>query len=180
MRLEGRGIILREFRQEDISAMRQWIGDGEITRYLGGAFSRPQTWEQTERYLDAFLTGDAGGVNFVIADRKDARYIGQCNLMSVDYVARTAELAVTLGPGSVGQGKGGEAVRLLSGYGFHVMNLNRIYLKVHAENRRAVRCYEKCGYVVEGRLREHKFLEGRYVDVLVMGLLRRDFDGADE
>lgn len=180
MRLMGERVLLREFRQEDISGMRDWINDTEITRYLGGAFTRPQTWEQTEQYLRGFLTGDAGGVNFAIAEKESGRYIGQCNLLSIDYVARNAELAITLTRQYVGDGLGTEAVRLLTGYAFRMLNLNKVYLKVHSDNKRAIRCYEKCGFVQEGVLREHKFLDGRYADILFMGILRREFAQADE
>ena len=50
------------------------------------------------------------------------------------------------------------------------MNLNRIYLEVLADNIAAVKAYEKCGFELEGRLKNHSFKLGRYKDVLVMGI----------
>lgn len=50
-RMIGKTVVLREYRREDLSAIRSWINDGETTRYLGGSFRRPQTWEQTETML---------------------------------------------------------------------------------------------------------------------------------
>jgi RimJ/RimL family protein N-acetyltransferase len=63
-------------------------------------------------------------------------------------------------------------VQTLSGWGFDTLNLNRVFLRVFADNARAIRCYAKVGYQQEGRLRQHDFYNGAYRDVLIMGLLR--------
>lgn len=174
-RIIGERITLREFRQEDISGIRSWVTDNESTRCLGGAYAKPQTWEQSERYLSALLEGDAGGVNLVIADRESLRYLGQCSLLMADNTARHAELAIVLCPSCQGQGLGQEAIRLLLSYAFDQMNFNRVHLKVRADNPAAVRCYEKCGFRHEGRLRAHAYADGRYQDVLLMGILADEF-----
>ncbi len=179
-KLTGRRIVLREFRQEDISGIRSWVNDAETTRFMGSAFMKPQPWEQTESYLSNILNGSAGGVNLVIADREKKRYLGQCALSMIDQTARHAELSVVLAPDSAGLGYGAEAIELLLGFAFREMNLNRVFLRVYAANERAIRCYEKCGFRVEGRLREHAFRDGRYEDVLEMGILRREFEAALE
>ncbi|MCJ7622204.1 MAG: GNAT family N-acetyltransferase, partial [Anaerolineaceae bacterium] len=50
-----------------------------------------------------------------------------------------------------------------------------IYLHVYETNSRAVRSYEKAGFSVDGRLRQDRFLEGRYVDVLLMSILKDEW-----
>lgn len=179
-RLIGPRVVLREFRQEDISGIRSWVNDEGTTRFMGGTFLKPQTWEQTEAYLSNILNGNAGGVNLVIADRETRRYLGQCALSLVDQTARHAELSIVTAPDSAGQGYGTEAVGLLLDFAFSHMNLNRVYLRVYAANERAVRCYERCGFRREGRLREHAYCDGRYEDVLEMGLLRREWEAMRE
>lgn len=175
-RLAGGRVALREFRQEDISGIRSWATDVETTRTLGGAYLRPQTWEQSERYLSGLLEGDVGGVHMVIADRESLRYLGQCSLAMVDNVARHAELAVVMCPACQNQGLGQEGIRLMLSFAFGQMNLNRVYLKVHADNARAIGCYERCGFVREGILRAHAFGDGAYKDVVMMGILREEFE----
>ena len=51
-----------------------------------------------------------------------------------------------------------------------------MWLEVHAENERAIRAYRACGFAEEGRLREHAWLAGRYVDVIQMGILREEWE----
>lgn len=175
-RVTGERITLREYRQEDLGDIRAWVTSEETIRYIGGAFWRPQTWEQTEAFLQRQLNGDAGGVSFVISDKDTLSYRGQCDLMMVDNRARKAELAVVIPEKYAGRGIGAEAVRLLCRYAFETMNLNRVYLNVYADNRRAVRCYEKVGFRAEGTLRQHAYEGGRYRDMIVMGLLRSEFE----
>jgi RimJ/RimL family protein N-acetyltransferase len=73
------------------------------------------------------------------------------------------------------QGYGSDAMQLLLKYGFNSLNLNRIYLHVFDTNPRAIRAYEKVGFVLEGRLRQDIFLNGSYVDVLMMSVLRSEW-----
>ncbi len=56
--------------------------------------------------------------------------------------------------------------------GFEEFNLNRIELDVLASNHRAIRAYEKAGFVAEGRSREAIFRGGRFVDLLRYAILR--------
>ncbi len=74
------------------------------------------------------------------------------------------------------RGYGTEAVRLLVKHGFNTLNLNRIFLHVFENNPRAIRAYEKAGFVHEGRERQAEFTEGEYMDVLVMSILKDEFD----
>jgi len=66
-------------------------------------------------------------------------------------------------------------MRLMAGYGFGNLNLNRIYLQVFETNPAGIRCYEKAGFKHEGRLREARYHEGHYIDVLMMSILKNDW-----
>lgn len=175
-RIIGERIMLREYRSEDLSAIRAWVNDTETTKYLSGAYRRPQTWEQTEEWLQRRLNGDAGGEAFVIADKSTLNYIGQCDLMMIDNVARKAELAILLIKDARGKGCAGEALRLLCAYAFNQLNLNRVWLRVAKQNTSAVRAYERAGFTREGVLRQDIFIDGQYEDALIMGLLAREYD----
>lgn len=74
------------------------------------------------------------------------------------------------------KGYGTEALRLFLGYAFRVMNLRRVSLTVFSYNPRAIRCYGKCGFRVEGRLREAVRKEGCYWDEIQMGILREEWE----
>jgi RimJ/RimL family protein N-acetyltransferase len=66
-------------------------------------------------------------------------------------------------------------LRTLLGHAFDTLNLHRVYLRVFEPNARAIKVYRGIGFQDEGRLREDRFAQGRYVDTLVMGLLRHEW-----
>jgi|HigsolmetaGSP12D_1036236.scaffolds.fasta_scaffold01533_5 RimJ/RimL family protein N-acetyltransferase len=176
-RLIGERIMLREYRREDLVPMRQWVNDPEIVGFLSDIFLYPHALEATQDFLDAMLEGRPDSRGFVIADRSTELYIGQINLDSIDWKNRVGTIGIVIGSAQHhGLGYGTEAMRLLIDYSFRELNLNRLELSVYDFNERAYRCYRKCGFREEGRLREKLYRNGRYVDVIQMGLLRREYE----
>ena len=74
----------------------------------------------------------------------------------------------------------GEAIGLMLEYAFMQLNLNRVFLQVHADNARAIHVYEKCGFRREGCLRAHFYRDGLYIDAVQMGILRGEWESARE
>lgn len=175
-RMFGERIMLREFEQADLEPMRRWVTDPDTTRYLSDTFTVPQTYEQTAQYLDGLLGGSNPGVHLVIADLMSGDYLGQCDLMKITSYSRKASLAIVLGPEHQCKGYGTEAIGLLLELAFDHLNLNRVQLRVHAGNIQALRCYEKCGFVREGVLRQDMYTGGKYSDSIIMGILREDWE----
>ncbi|WP_062232310.1 GNAT family N-acetyltransferase [Fictibacillus sp. FJAT-27399] len=66
-------------------------------------------------------------------------------------------------------------MKTLIHYLFQTMNLQRIKLETWSGNVQAIRSYEKCGFVVEGRLWKEEYIDGKYYDTVVMWLLKEEF-----
>ncbi|HHT91656.1 MAG: GNAT family protein [Bacillota bacterium] len=80
--------------------------------------------------------------------------IGEIELDHIAWRSGEAELKVHIFDAEMhNHGHGSDAVMTLLGQAFLRMNLNRVYLRVLASNKKAVRCYEKAGFRKEGRLR---------------------------
>lgn len=104
------------------------------------------------------------------------RLIGTFAFDHIDWRNRSAEFGIMIGEKVYwNQGYGTEAVRLLAQHGFNTLNLNRIFLHVFENNPRAIRVYEKAGFIHEGRERQAEFKDGKYIDVLVMSILKDEF-----
>lgn len=174
-RMFGTSIMLREFMQSDLDEMCKWKSDPESTRYLSDTFTVPQTWEQSANFLDSILSGKNPGVHLVIANLMTGEYLGQCDLMNITSYSHKAEMAIVLEPEHRGKGYASEAIDLLLELAFDHMNLNRIYLRVFAENQPAIKCYDRCGFVREGVLRQDYYSYGEYHDVIMMGILRDEW-----
>jgi RimJ/RimL family protein N-acetyltransferase len=177
--LYGERIVLREYRQEDYAAIRAWVNDRETVRYLSSRYWMPQSAADTADMLDHVTHAGPNGAFFVIADRESGDYLGQIDLTSVNWKLRLADMAIVLGrEAERGKGLGGEAIALLLEYAFTTLGLNRVELEVAADNLRAVRCYERAGFRPEGVKREAFMVDGEYVDLAVMGVLRADWRAA--
>ncbi len=77
----------------------------------------------------------------------------------------------------LGIGLGTEATRLVLGHAFNTLGLHRVDLRVLDYNKRAIACYEKCGFVREGVEREGARVEGKWETDVMMSILDREYFG---
>lgn len=175
-RFEGKKVVLREFRLEDVPVIHAWVNDPFIVRFLSWAIF-PQTLRETERFVETQMSGeDPMNRAFVISLRGDDLCIGTTGLTNIDWRNRSGELGIVIGNHDyLGKGYGKEAVDLLLGFGFNELNLHRVGLQVFDFNERAIRSYQKSGLLEEGRLREAFFREGNYHDIVLMGITEEQF-----
>lgn len=172
----GERVYLDPLELEDLPLLQGWVNDPEVHQFL--AAYRPMNAIREREWLEGLGKNEQEFV-FGIALRQEEQLIGCCGLHRVNLPNRSAHVGILLGEVSTwGHGYGTEAMNLLLGYGFNTLNLIRVELRVYANNPRAIRCYEKCGFVQEGVLREARFWNGNYLNVLVMGLLRREWRGS--
>lgn len=176
-RLFGERIMLREYSKQDLPFIRQWCNDPEIVDNLSDIFVYPHTEYSTEQFLNSVLEGKTEQKGFVIAHKDTAEYIGQIDLFKLDWKNRSAELGIVVGIKKyLGNGYGSEAIKVLQHFAFNRLNLNRLQLEVHDFNERAYKCYLKCGFKEEGRLREKTYMNGRYSDTICMSILKREYE----
>ncbi|MCS6858945.1 MAG: GNAT family N-acetyltransferase [Abditibacteriales bacterium] len=177
--LTGNLINLRALERDDLERCWTWMNDAEVTQFLAVP-QRPISRVEEEKWLENAMTQRDDECVFAITT-KDGTHIGNCGLMCIDHVARHAALGIMIGDKDYwGRGYGADAVNVLLRYAFEVLNLNRVYLRVHAYNLRGIRCYEKCGFQHEGRLRQQVYRHGRYWDTLVMGMLREEWESRSD
>jgi RimJ/RimL family protein N-acetyltransferase len=175
-RIYGGRIMLREYQKEDLEYIRQWVNEPDVVNNLSDIFLYPHSLNQTENFLNSRLN-DSGEKGFVIADHKTGSYIGQIDLIQMDWKNRCATLGIVIGAAEKrGRGYGTEAILLLEDFAFNRLNLNKLELTLHDYNTRAYRCYLKCGFKEEGRLREKFFINGHYTDMIEMGILKHEYE----
>lgn len=173
--LRGKRVLLRGFSRDDLPSLWQFNNDIEVELAGGGDPPIPQSLERLQAEFEQEASkGGRNGTSFAI--EMDGHLIGQCALFHVNAVARTCALGITIGNKEYwGRGYGRECVALLVEYAFLHHNFHKVWLEVHANNARAQHCYAACGFREEGRLREHVWSQGRYEDLIMMGLLRAEW-----
>lgn len=172
--LRGEKVVLRSVEREDLKALHELASNVELVM-LGDGNWVPSPLAAYEKDFDEHVK-DEDKSDFVI--EADGKIIGEIGLHR--WKNRRAGVA-TLGvgiyhPDYVGRGFGRDAISVLLDWAFRIQNFRRISLETMATNERAIRAYRACGFVEEGRLREHEYWNGRYVDVVCMGILRSEWE----
>jgi RimJ/RimL family protein N-acetyltransferase len=173
--MQGKLVRLRGYEKSDAEALMRWFTDEEVTDFIGPT-EFPVTRAAQERFIEAAARAD-GPLRAFAIETLEGELIGDAGLRMFNWKSRSAELFITIGEKRLwGKGYGADAVRILQRLAFDKLNLHRVWLTTLATNARAIRCYEKCGFIREGLYREGSYVRGKYVDVVAMGLLRRDYD----
>ncbi|WP_030991393.1 GNAT family N-acetyltransferase [Streptomyces sp. NRRL S-1813] len=129
----------------------------------------------TREEIQAWCAGSADRtdrLDLAVEDRETGAFLGELALNQIDPPNANGSFRIALVPGATGRGIGSEATRLLLDHAFDRVRLHRVQLEVFDYNPRARRAYEKCGFEVEGRMREALFWDGAWHDVFVMAALR--------
>ncbi len=176
----GDGIRLRAIDRSDIPLFLKWFNDPEVTRGLSTIF--PMSEASEDKWFENMLKRPVETQPLGIEIQIDGEWklIGNLGFFDFDKFAHSAEIGIVIGEKQYwGQGYGTKALELALQHGFGSMNLNRITLMVYALNERAIRVYNKVGFVLEGTMRDAVYREGKYYDVHIMSVLRKEWNAAD-
>jgi RimJ/RimL family protein N-acetyltransferase len=170
--LEGRTVVLAPLDPSEISdEYVGWFNDPETFRYLGSKF--PQTPTAIRQYVE-----NVKPPNLIckILLKDGPRHVGNISLYNFSAVHRRMELGIVIGaPEARGKGAGHEACSLIIQHALDHLNLHKVTAGTVVENVGMKKVFLDLGFTVEGTLAEHYYLEGRYHDYDVFGLLRDRF-----
>jgi diamine N-acetyltransferase len=173
----GNRIRLRGVEREDLPLFVQWLNDPEVIEGL--IFMHPMSTADETHWFEGLADRPPAERPLVIEIQFEGswRMIGNCGFHNISTINRSAEVGIFIGDKSLwNSGYGTETMQILQKYGFESLNLNRIALVVYDDNPRAIRAYEKAGFVLEGRLRQAKYKHGKYGDEFIMSVLRSEWD----
>jgi RimJ/RimL family protein N-acetyltransferase len=177
-RIDGEKLALRPLVVADAARLTEILNDPAVRQNL--RLERPVSLAAEQEFIAA-LARATDQVVVGITARAGGRLLGVTGLHHLADPARQAEFGIFLGGSEEwGKGYGQEATRLIVGYGFDALLLNRVWLHVHADNARGIHAYEKVGFRREGLLREATYRDGRFVDVVAMAVLRAEWRALHE
>lgn len=177
----GERIRLRAIEHDDLPCFVAWLNDPEVTENLLIAY--PLSLAAEEKWFEQMMSQSQFERPLAIEVREGNgwKMIGNLSLMDISWHNSNAELGIVLGDKAEwDKGYGTEAIRLLVKYAFEELNLHRVSLRVYATNPRAIHCYEKAGFEMEGTLRDSIFRHGKYIDLHVMSILRPKWEHSNQ
>jgi RimJ/RimL family protein N-acetyltransferase len=172
--IKGGKIYLTELDFANSEAIRAWLNDPEVYKYLMVGHT-PISKEDERRYYEAqAISSDSR--NFEIHLAEDGRYIGNVGVKGIHPVHRRAELGIAIGSKKDwGKGYGFDAIVACLRYAFDTLGLHTVKIRAHQDHVRALDLYRRVGFVDVGRERETVFQEGRFADYVVLDIVDREF-----
>jgi RimJ/RimL family protein N-acetyltransferase len=164
--------------EKDSGLIARWMRDTEYSRQLDMDAARMWSEKKVKEWFEKEL-GEQKNTwfEFTIRALVDDRPIGFIGLEGIDWANGDSWVGIGIGEAEYrGKGYGTDAMQVILGFAFRELNLHRVSLSVFEYNPRAIRSYEKAGYRHEGRLRAEINRDGRRWDVLMMGILRTEWE----
>ncbi len=156
----------------------KWGRDSEFVRLLDTDPARLLSVDKYKEWFEKDLVEQQKNdeLFFLIRTLEEDLTIGLIGLDGIQWVHGDAWVGIGLGEREYwGEGYGTDAMRILLRYAFEELNLHRLSLSVFEYNSRAIRSYEKVGFVIEGRVRQFLNRDGRRYDMIFMGILRDEW-----
>ncbi|GIN90354.1 acetyltransferase [Siminovitchia terrae] len=175
MLFESSRVRLRKMTKEDTDLYHTWRNDMEVMHSTNPSLD-VYPMEATREFVDQVILGSLSAKSYIMIEKRNETPIGIISLINIDYKNRNAECIIDIGEKEYwGKGYGSEGFKLLLDYVFYEMNLHRVSLKVFSFNDRAIHLYKKMGFQKEGNSRESLFREGKWYDIIHMGLLQDEY-----
>ena len=175
--LRGDQVYLTRVQRADCTAIARWTEDMEYSRLLRRNEAFPSTAEEMEGWIFSNRSGHDEELFFAIRRIEGDQLVGMVGLNRIMRQPRHCMFWIGIGePASRGMGFGSEALRLMLQWCFLEMNLNRVGLEVMSYNTRAIATYERMGFQHEGRQRQSVIRDGVYYDLILMSILRSEWE----
>lgn len=167
--LHGDRVALRALEPADAGTMLRWYQDHEFSTRDGNIYGTSR--ESLEAFLRTLTSPSFRDVSLGITI-DGGTLIGIIRLKRTSPEDRHADLGIAIERAHWSEGYGTDATRTILRFAFEEMNLHRVSLGVDDDNMRARRCYEKCSFVEEGILRQARYRNGRWHDLIMMAILK--------
>ncbi len=176
--IKGKRITLRAITRDDLPHYLTWLNNSEVIYHLSPML--PMNLEDETEWYER-QRKDETSQQFAIVINDGEQLIGSAGLMDISYRQQQAELGIFIGDKNHwNQGYGREAIQLLLHFAFTEMNLHRVFLRVDASHRAAIRCYQNCGFKEEGLMRDAVYHHGHFEDQFLMSILRSEYSTKQE
>ncbi|MGL5434333.1 MAG: GNAT family N-acetyltransferase [Lachnospiraceae bacterium] len=168
---------LRQLEEKDADGMLEWMRDPEISTNFSKRMDQLKK-NDVIKFINnsSIVCQDGNSIHYAIVDDAD-EYLGTISLKDINLQNRHAEFAISLRKKAQGKGIASEAIQEVLKVAFEKHLLNKVFLNVLEENKRAIKLYERSGFIFEGKFRQHIMVNDEYKTLIWYGILRQDYQG---
>ncbi len=167
-------VTIRPVTEADTDKIVRWRNAPSVVEHF--IYRTPLTAADHLNWLhNRVQTGEVA--QFIITDEETGEDVGSVYLRDIDLTNQKCEYGIFIGEESCrGKGIGTAAAKLALQYAFETLGMNRVFLRVFADNPRAIKSYEKAGFRCEGTFRDDVIIDGKAYDMVFMGILKREWE----
>lgn len=164
-------IYVRALAFLDLKWTHKWHSDCKLYETLIGPY-RFVSLEAEENWLQDRVAYSNREVNLIICLKRNNQPIGMVSVRDIDWINRKGHLTgIFIGEHEhQDKGYGTAALRLMLDHCFLDLNLNKIFTHILDNNLASLRVFENCGFNREGLLQQNAFKDGKFKDVILVGL----------
>lgn len=174
--LEDDTVAFRVLHSRDAEEIHRFTSDEKVSRFIGWRLM--SSLEETSSHIETMLRRESVGTHLYasVVLKSTGTVIGTVMIFDFDFDAQNAEIGYVFHKEYWGKGYGTRSVALLCKYAKDVLKLHKLHASVVAENITSAKILEKNGFDLEGRLKDHYFIEEKYLDSLVYGRILKGKD----
>ncbi|KAL4246630.1 Acyl-CoA N-acyltransferase [Abortiporus biennis] len=165
-------LILRAYREQDLEDTVSIWNDLATQQLTALDHVVPRGPSQKEIAKGWF---EKDRLHVILEEKSSQKYVGFFTIRDDNPKNRDGEIAMALKPEFTNKGYGTEVLEWGIEYAFKGLNLHRLSLGTFGNNERAIHVYKKLGFVEEGRLRKANWVDGKWVDIILMSILDEDW-----
>jgi [ribosomal protein S5]-alanine N-acetyltransferase len=172
--IDGKKICLRQYELKDLDTWYNWFNDAQVVKLMDQR-RWPNTKEKQKQYLER-MSVSSSDIQLAIVYKLNDTLIGTVGLHGIDAINRNADVSIIIGDKKYwGKGLAKEAIGLLVRHAFGMVNLHKLTAGFISANTASRKLFESFGFKQEALLCEQVYLDGKYYDIIRMGLLKRNY-----
>lgn len=166
--IEGKSVRLRSWRENDVEKLTEMRNDVILQSQLLSRV-RGSNSDQTRQWLQQ-RSSSPGNLLLIVADKDKDIPLGYIQFIDIEPIDQIAKLGICLSAEIQGKGIGHEVLLLAFKYLYNSLAVRKVILEVSDDNKRAIKCYEKIGFRQCGKYLKHKYIGGKWHDLIIMEL----------
>lgn len=160
--LKGKKVYLRLLERKDLAIIYRLCNEEKVKKYN----SIPENVELDDKSIRLRKA-------LSIINEKNV-LVGFITYKQSNYSSNVYSIGITIGSRYWNRGYGQDSIKTLNKYLFEDLKAIKVELEVIVSNTRAIRCYKKCGFFEEKIIKNKCYVDGKYLDTIIMGILRNE------
>ena len=166
-------LSFRKVRKKDIENIHEYASDPEVSIFIG--WKLKNNIDETNCLVNKIISNQEKGTHQYasVVLKSNKKVIGNLMIFNYDKVSNKAEIGYVFNKENWNMGYGTESLRLIKDFAFNSLKIHKLVAKVVEGNIGSCKILEKNNFVLEGKLRDHFYIENKYYNGLLYGIINK-------